>query len=270
MLPPGLRQALSATAQRDRVVLASDFDGVLAPLVDDPMTSRPADGSIAALRAAARAPGTTVALVSGRDLETLAALCGMTLTSDDPLILIGSHGSQSSRPDLVCPTELDDGRRATLRSLNASIDRVVRDHPGSRIELKPATVVLHTRGIDPAIAEAAARAAHEVAALHDGTRVMRGKDVVELAVVEMNKGLALQQLGRSVGADVGIYFGDDITDEDAFAVLSPQRGDVTVKVGDGDTVATHRLRDTTDVLTALRFFAQHRADWAGTRPGRRG
>lgn len=74
MLPSDLRKSLKSAAQRKRVLLASDFDGVLAPLQDDPMASRAIPGSLGALRAAAFIADTTVALVSGRDQAVLAHL----------------------------------------------------------------------------------------------------------------------------------------------------------------------------------------------------
>ena len=104
MLPRDLSAALTTAARRDIVLLASDFDGVLSPLQDDPLACRPVAGSIEALRSVADEPGTTAALVSGRDRQTLSAISGVGELADDPIILIASHGSESSRPDLSCRT----------------------------------------------------------------------------------------------------------------------------------------------------------------------
>ena len=71
-LTPELRSAIDRFTALDRVLVATDFDGVLAPLVDDPADSRPIDGSVALLERLARA-GTPAALVSGRDLASLRA-----------------------------------------------------------------------------------------------------------------------------------------------------------------------------------------------------
>ncbi len=256
MVPPELTDALAAAADTAAVVFATDFDGVLSPLQDDPLACRPVEGAMDALRAAAAAPGTTVALVSGRDAATLAAISGVG--PDDPIILIAGHGSQSSRPDLVLPATLDDAREELLAQLSAGLERIVAAHPGARMETKPTAVVLHTRGIDPRVAVDATRAATALAAAHEGTHELRGKDVVEIGVVELSKGTALTQLRRAVAADVAVYFGDDVTDERAFAALDPDDGDVTVKVGPGETVATHRLDGVPDVLEAIQLFAARR------------
>src|SRR3712207_9366307 len=43
-----------------------------------------------------------------------------------------------------------------------------------------------------------------------------GKDVLELAVTDADKGAALVRLRGELGADAVLYLGDDVTDEDAF------------------------------------------------------
>jgi trehalose 6-phosphate phosphatase len=46
-----------------------------------------------------------------------------------------------------------------------------------------------------------------------------------------------------------LYLGDDVTDEDGFRALGPD--DVTVKIGDGDTAARHRVGGPADALGVL-------------------
>ena len=88
---------------------------------------------------------------------------------------------------------------------------------------------------DEASARDAEAAALEVTARHTGLHVLHGKHVVEVSVVRADKGTALVALRDEVGADAVAYFGDDVTDEDAFRTLGPN--DLTVKVGPGDTAA---------------------------------
>ena len=75
-----------------------------------------------------------------------------------------------------------------------------------------------------------------------------GKKVCELAVIAADKGTAVEHLRHQLGADPVLFIGDDVTDEDAFAVLGV--GDVGIKVGPGETLAEHRLNDT-DAVAAL-------------------
>src|SRR5690606_5861959 len=103
---------------------------------------------------------------------------------------------------------------------------------GLSVETKPASVALHYRNADQATGEAALKAALDGPGALDGVFTKHGKMVVELGVVSTNKGDALRMIRRSAGATAAIFFGDDVTDEDAFAIL--QGPDVAVKVGDGD------------------------------------
>ncbi|UZD61770.1 trehalose-phosphatase [Brevibacterium sp. JSBI002] len=97
--PTALGPARSAPAEvvlrdlaiADSLLLALDFDGVLAPLQDDPSTSRMVPESAAAIAALAGLPRTRVALVSGRDIATLRRLSA----APDSAWLIGSHGAEA-------------------------------------------------------------------------------------------------------------------------------------------------------------------------------
>ena len=255
-LPDSLRAALEAFVQRPRVLVAADFDGVLAPLVDDPLQARALPGGLEALRAAAAQDGVTAALVSGRDLATLAALTG--IGPDDGVALIGSHGAQTSPAPAHTSALLDDAATARLAALRAELEGIESRYPAVRLEHKPSAVVLHTRGVSPSVAAAATTAAHEVGARHTGVFVLHGKDVVELTVLEANKGIALVNLARQSGSDATIYLGDDVTDERAFAALDPASGDVTVKVGEGETVAGQRVPGPEAVVELLELFVDQR------------
>lgn len=80
-----------------------------------------------------------------------------------------------------------------------------------------------------------------------------GKDVLELAVTDADKGSALRRLAGELGAVATLYLGDDLTDEDAFRALGAD--DVTVKVGAGETAARHRVEDTAGALAVLAELA---------------
>jgi trehalose-phosphatase len=255
-LPDSLRAALEAFVEGPRILIGTDFDGTLAPFTTDPMQSRAAPGALTSLYAAASLPGVTVALVSGRDLETLGTLTAVPRTS--PIVLVGSHGGQSSIEDLAGPASLDQVAAARLAAASADLEEVAAAHPGTRVELKPGAVAIHTRGLDPALAAAALAAAMAVASRHTGVHVIPGKQVVELSVVETGKGQALRAIAKARASDVTAYFGDDVTDERAFAALDPQSGDVRVKVGPGNTLAEHRLMGVDDVVTVLAFVVSSR------------
>jgi trehalose 6-phosphate phosphatase len=257
------RDAVAAFAARPRVLIAVDFDGTLSPFVLDPMQARAVPGGIEALRAAAALAGVTVGVVSGRDLATLETITG--ISPDDGVTLIGSHGAQLSLNDdtALRPGSgegfLDEDATARLGAVKVELEAIKSRYPAVRLEHKPSAVVLHTRGVEPSVAAAATVAAREVAERHPGVHLMPGKNVVELTVLEANKGRAVLQLARATGSDATLYVGDDVTDERAFSALAPASGDLTVKVGDGETVAAHRVRDQAAVVELLELFVDLRS-----------
>nr|WP_281496715.1 trehalose-phosphatase [Ornithinimicrobium sp. F0845] len=224
-------------------MVAVDFDGTLAPLVDDPMSARALPGALELLDRLAELPDTWVAIVSGRALAALRELTGAA----EPLLLVGSHGVETSYHDQA--PAMDDAEAIRYAALEADLNALLRAHPLARLERKPHSLVLHTRGIPPQ--EAAATLA-EGRALAQGRdlQLTPGKDVLELATRHVGKGTALLDLAQARGVDKVLYIGDDVTDEQAFAALGPDH--LTVRVGPGETVAQHRVRDETYVVTLLR------------------
>lgn len=253
-LAPGLHEALSTLAQAETIVAAFDFDGTLAPLVDDPERARAVDGAIAALEELATMPGVTVALVSGRDLDTLTRLTDLT----SPIVLIGSHGSQWSTPE--DSTAMTEEHHATYRRLRSDLDRLLESHPQARLETKPASLVVHTRGLPAEQAEAVLADTTRVLEAHPEVHTTPGKDVLEMAVLDVGKGPAIVELARRSRAGAVLFAGDDVTDERAFEVLAREFGDaaLTIKVGAGQSAATHRITDEAATVGVIRTLAQRR------------
>jgi len=80
--------------------------------------------------------------------------------------------------------------------------------------------------------------------------------VLELTVVTTNKGRALKALMRQHHITATVFIGDDITDENAFGVLSGP--DVGVKVGRGQTAADVRISEVARVADLLHVLAANR------------
>lgn len=252
-LDPALRDALTGFAAVRSILVATDFDGVLAPLVLDPSKSRPIDGSMELLTELSALPGVFVAIVSGRHLAALEKLSGVAAGGD--IVLVGSHGAEPDR-ELPLDFSFDDAARQRLAKATAAIESVAAAHPPTRIERKPAGVVLHTRRVPAGIAEAARRAA--LAIDIPGVDVMDGKQIVEFSALPVTKGSALHALAKEFGTRASLYLGDDVTDERAFAALADERANVTIKVGAGDTLAAYRIDGPPDVLPALRAVSAAR------------
>jgi trehalose 6-phosphate phosphatase len=240
-LPPDLGTALAALAGRRPLLVASDYDGVLAPLVDDPSAAVPSPGVAAQLARVAAADGVTVALVSGRGVEDLRQVSGLT----GPYRWVGSHGAEYDGP---LTGELAGRRDALAEQLAPLVSAV----PGARLEVKPASVAVHTRQVRDPDAAAALLASADAAADPFLTK-KPGKAVLELVLLEADKGSAVGRLRDELGAAAVVYLGDDVTDEDVFRTL--RAGDVGIKVGEGATAAAHRVADPAAVLDVLRVLA---------------
>ncbi|MEZ5210422.1 trehalose-phosphatase [Gordonia sp. (in: high G+C Gram-positive bacteria)] len=251
-----LRAALDDFCRLDRVLVASDYDGCVAPIQPRPELAVPNPASIDALRACASRPGTLAALVSGRARDDLAAMSGAAA----PLVLVGSHGAEFES-GFDAPLTEDQGR--LLARIVAEFDSLASRFAGTSVEVKPASTTLHVRNASADDAAAAMALAESGPAGWPGVHVTRGKAVIELAVIETSKGLALDRLRKSFDAAAVLYLGDDVTDEKAFAHLrrrdgSPAGRDVGIKVGAGDTVAEFRVPGTDDVATVLEYVAAGR------------
>jgi trehalose 6-phosphate phosphatase len=235
---PELDEALAAFAGRRPLLVASDYDGVLARLRDEPSAAVPEPGVAEALARLAAVPGVTVALVSGRGVADLQATSGLS----GPFRWVGSHGEEFDGP---LSGELAERRDALAERLAPLVAGV----PGARLEIKPASVAVHVRQVLDR--ESAAALLEDARAAVDSSLTLKpGKDVLEVAVTDADKGTALRRLVTELGAAAAMYLGDDVTDEDGFRALDPDG--LTVKIGEGATDARYRVADTAGALALLR------------------
>jgi trehalose 6-phosphate phosphatase len=244
-LPVDLVRALDSAATTPHLLVASDFDGTLAPIVSNPADARPLPGAAKALIALAALPSTTVALVSGRALSTLHELSSMPA----PVHLVGSHGAEF---DTGFAHDID---HELLDRIIAELTAIAANRPGVAVEPKLASVALHVRNASPADGADALDAARAAAESWDA-EVTAGKAVLEFAVISTDKGEAIDVIRDRDAATAVVFFGDDVTDEKAFRRM---RGpDVGVKVGPGDTLAGYRVESPEDVEAALEYLLRQR------------
>lgn len=249
MADPALRAAVDAAAAVPHLLVALDFDGVLAPIVPIPSDARPLPRAAAAVRGLAGLAATTVTLVSGRGRADLAALSGF----EPPVRMIGSHGAEPDNGREV----LDDAQRALKARLAAALDDIVDGNTGVALEHKPAGIAVHVRNAAPDVAARVLDRVRAGPATWPGVDATAGKAVLDLAVLQVSKGAAIDALRERIAADAVLFVGDDVTDETVFRRL--RDGDVGVKVGDGDTAARHRVGTPEDVVTLLEELLAARA-----------
>ena len=226
------------------VLLAFDYDGVLAPLVREPGGAymRPRTRRLLA-RVAQRYP---VAVVSGRAWRDVSRFVG-------PLVptIVGNHGFELGRPAPV-PAAVVARVRAWRRRLEAELAGV----PGIHFEDKRSTLAIHY-GLSRSWRRAE-RAVYEAANGLDGTRIIPGKKVLNVLPHEFpSKGDAVRTLVARLGCEAALYVGDDVTDEDVFAVGAPLV--FGVHVGRGPSLAPWHLGAQDDVDLLLEALLALRA-----------
>ncbi|MGZ8801790.1 MAG: trehalose-phosphatase [Mycobacterium sp.] len=244
-VPPELSTALDLAAATPRLLVTSDFDGTLSPIVNNPADARPLPDAGRALIELAGLPATSTALISGRALRDLRVLSSMPSS----VHLVGSHGAEF---DSGFTHEID---RELLQTITEVLASIAAGKPGVTVETKPASVALHVRNASPADGEAALTAAWDASAGWEA-HATTGKAVLEFAVIVTDKGEAIDILRDQHDATAVVFFGDDVTDEKAFRRL--RHADIGVKVGPGDTLARFRIDAPEDVVTALEYLLDAR------------
>jgi len=232
-----------------RPLLAFDYDGVLAPVIRDPRGAPMSRRTRTLLEAlAALVP---VAVVSGRSFAKLHRVVGGVTPS-----LVGNHGYEFLHATPV-PAEVLAQVRRWERELAAAVAGV----PGVHLEHKRSTFAVHwAQAPDRA---RAARAVRRAAAALEGVRVVPGKNLVNvLPAAFPTKGDAVRRLLAELGCRRALFVGDDVTDEDVFAL--PRRLVLGVHVGRGPSRAEWRIpgREDVDVLLEeLLRLARARPGW---------
>jgi trehalose 6-phosphate phosphatase len=206
--------ALAAVMARDPV-LAFDFDGTLAPLVERPSMARMTDGTAARLKQLALAH--PVVIISGRAARDVAPRLG-----DIPIAgVTGNHGLEpwGATPEIEA---LVDG---WARALSERFGRV----PGIEIEHKRWSLTVDYRHV-PDLEQTGRQLASFARHLPE-CRVLGGRhaDLNLAPAGEHNKGTALARHLALLGRTAAFYVGDDRTDEDVFGHPLPYL--LSVRVG---------------------------------------
>lgn len=189
------------------VLLGFDYDGTLAPLAGHPDEARLLPSTRALLgEVTQRYP---CAVVSGRArMDVLRHIDGLRL-----LRVVGNHGMEGeARPR--------QGSRETVEGWQRALQPACGALPGVWIEDKTWSLAVHYRHATRRAA--ALKAVLAAVAVLPGARVVHGKQVVNVVPESAaNKGMAIEEICRELGCDSVIYVGDDVTDEDVFALSRP-------------------------------------------------
>ena len=229
-------------ARLDRAVVALDYDGTLAPIVDRPSDAVPAPGALDVLTALAPRLG-TLALVTGRPADVVVELGALATVPG--LVVLGQYGAQRwADGQVTTPSELPgvDAARRALPGLLAA--------EGAELEDKGLSLVVHTRR-SPDPAGALERLTDPVAAVaaDAGLELHPGRLVLELRPPGFDKRGALLSLCESPPSAV-LFAGDDLGDLPAFDAVDElrERGVPGVLVCSASAEGPVELRERADVV----------------------
>jgi trehalose 6-phosphate phosphatase len=251
-LPSALERLDAITGQRARrPAVFLDYDGTLTPIV-----ARPADAVLAPEvrdTVAQLARLCPVAVISGRDLADVRALVGV-----EGLVYAGSHGFDIAGPEGSVPGGSErDGFLPMLAAAEGELKHALAGARGAQLERKKYSIAVHYRNVADADLGTVETAVNGVLQRYPKLRDLPGKKVHDLQPrIDWDKGKAVLHLLRKLDLDrpeiLPIYIGDDITDEDAFAVLRPPRGlGIVVRDEPRPTAATLAVESPRDVHRLL-------------------
>ncbi|MFX1520012.1 MAG: bifunctional alpha,alpha-trehalose-phosphate synthase (UDP-forming)/trehalose-phosphatase [Promethearchaeota archaeon] len=224
-----------------------DYDGTLVPFVKKPTKANPDAELLETLKSLNQNPKNTLVIISGRDKEILEKWF-----STLKLEMIAEHGvwlkEKESTWQMIEPLR-NDWKDEIRPLLELYVDRT----PGALIEEKDFSLAWHYRRVDPELA--LIRAGELKAALLDllanlNVAFLEGNKVIEIKNVGINKGKAALNWISKDTWNLILAIGDDVTDEDIFAVI-PKSG-YSIKVGLGPSHAKFSVKSFREVRSLLK------------------
>lgn len=234
-------------ADAERLLLCLDFDGTLAPHVDDPASAELTAENRRVLEALSRQPAVDIAVISGRALNDVRDRVGI-----DGFDYAGNHGLEFE--------ESEEGGVAT-EHYRSAIQSVCADLQARfegtdcEVENKSITATVHYRNASVTEDRVRSVIKESIDSTDEELQVLSGTNIVEIRpAIDWDKGRAVQQFEER-DEYLPVYVGDDTTDEDAFRAIASEG--ISVHVGsDRDTAAKYRVSGVDDVTSFLDWIAE--------------
>jgi trehalose 6-phosphate phosphatase len=223
-----------------------DFDGTIVDIAPQPGAVVVPRGLVDVLGSLAERLGGGLALISGRPIEQIDAFL-------HPLLLpaAGVHGLERRGADgavtLLSTHPLEQVEDAA-KSLAARFPQLL-------VESKRGSVALHYRQA-PELAPLCLETMQAAVAESPGLTLLPGKMVLEAKPGGASKGVAIQAFLKEApfAGRRPVFVGDDFTDEVGFSLVQ-RLGGMGVQVGEGASVAWHRLPSPTALRSQLQQAA---------------
>jgi trehalose 6-phosphate phosphatase len=239
---------LARLSSADRILVALDYDGTIAPIVGVPEQARISPEMEDTLSAIADDPRYSLAIVSGRSLADLRGRLRI------PATYAGNHGLEIEGEGISFVHDGAARARDAVDQASWDLEAALLGIRGARVERKGFTSTVHYRNAPVAleqwIRETVALTMRPYRELLASVNALEAVEVRPR--VEWNKGSVVRLLLERLGASEPglICAGDDRTDEDMFGVLPSE---VSIRVGNEPTTrALYRAADVPELLSFLR------------------
>jgi trehalose 6-phosphate synthase/phosphatase len=242
------KQLVSDYKNSPRRLVILDYDGTLVPFADVPSKAAPDEAIKSVLQKLSVSNGTHLVILSGRDRNTLQQWLG-----DLSATLVAEHGgwvrhcSTTEWTPVIHQTE-NNWKKEILPIMQIFVDRI----PGSFVEEKDFSLVWHYRQADSESANNSARELLDTVSnlsANLNIQVLSGNKAIEVRHIGISKGIFFSQSLAKDMPEFILAMGDDLTDEDLFAVL-PQTA-YSIKVGLKMSKARYNVKSVPDVRSLL-------------------
>ena len=221
----GIEAWLAVLASPGGTLVGVDFDGTLAPIIDNPEEAYAHPGAVEALSRLGALVG-VVAVITGRPARKAVELGGFQgVPGLSSMVVLGQYGVErwdAATDEFAIPPE-PPGITAVADELPGILAEL--GLTDVRVEHKGRAIGVHTRELGDSLSafERLSEPLGELAARH-GLLIEPGKNVLEIRAPGVDKGDALRQLVDEKNVRQVIFAGDDLGDLPAFRAVEQLRG----------------------------------------------
>jgi len=252
-------ELLQGIAQASFLIILCDLDGTLIPFASTPEKVVIDDDLLCLLQDLSALPSTLAGVISGRPAaylkEVLAVPC---------LFLAGHHGGLIIRGDNQFWLLAIEDFKPLIQKFKEELLSKISDYKGLYAEDKEVVFALHYRLAEEKTARKAKEIFIEIAEpflKKAPLEILEGKKVIELRPKGLNKGLPINYFKKKYPEATIVYFGDDRTDEDAFAALNTSGISILVGSSFYETKAKYHLSSYQEVRIFLREVIKIRKEY---------
>ncbi len=243
----------------ERIFLFLDFDGTLTSIQKTPDLALLSSSTRKILQSLSSFPQIILTIISGRALEEIKKLVSL-----ETLNYVGNHGLEIKTRSFQDKIPQSRNIRKKMASFYQKIKKRTWRFLGILIENKGLTLSIHYRLVEKDnIPELKKEVDLLISSFKRSYELREGKKVLEIRPrTKRNKGWAVNMIIRQYSSrkklrDLYFYFGDDLTDEDAFELTNSKGGySILVDRGCRDSQAHYYLKGPEEVRLFLGWLKE--------------